>query len=122
VPAQAIPNASGLSNFARITAGGFAAAIVTSVWDRREALHQSHLAEVANAANPVMRHAVDHLHNLGMTNTQAYGAITRLMVQQGYLLSSIDIFWISGWLMALAIGLVWLAERTVGSAGPAAAD
>lgn len=122
VPPQAIPNASGLSNFARITAGGFAAAIVTSVWDRREALHQSQLAEVANAANPVMRHAVEHLHSLGMTNTQAYGAITRLMVQQGYLLSSIDIFWISGWLMALAIALVWLAERTVGSAGPVAAD
>lgn len=119
---QDIPNASGISNFARITAGGFAAAIVTTLWDRREALHQSRLAEYTSLANPVMRHAVDHLHAVGVANHQAYGFITRSMVQQSYLLSSIDVFWISGWLSAVAIALVWMAERTVGSAGPVAAD
>jgi drug resistance transporter, EmrB/QacA subfamily len=119
---HAIPNASGISNFARITAGGFAAAIVTTLWDRREALHQSRLAEYTSLSNPLMRHAVDHLHAAGLTNHQAYGVITRSMVQQGYLLSSTDIFWISGWLMVVAIVLVWMAERTVGAAGPVAAD
>lgn len=122
VEPQNVPNASGLSNFARITAGGFAAAIVTTLWDRREALHQSRLAEHTSLANPVMRHAVDHLHHMGLGQSQAYGVITRSMVQQGYLLSSTDIFWISGWLSVLAIALVWACDRTVGAAGPVAAD
>src|SRR5580698_9580784 len=45
VPPHRIPLASGLSNFARITAGGFAASLVTTVWDRREALHQSRMTD-----------------------------------------------------------------------------
>ncbi|GAA0546440.1 DHA2 family multidrug resistance protein [Rhizomicrobium palustre] len=122
VEPQNIPNASGISNFARITAGGFAAAIVTTLWDRREALHQSRLAEYTSLSNPVMRHAVEHMHAAGMGQHQAYGAITGTMVKQSYLLSSIDVFWISGWLSVVAIALVWMAERTVGNSGPVAAD
>ena len=34
---QRIPSASGISNFSRITAGGFAASITTTLWDRRAA-------------------------------------------------------------------------------------
>jgi MFS transporter, DHA2 family, multidrug resistance protein len=45
IPPERIPLASGLSNFARITAGGFAASVVTTLWDRREALHQSRLTD-----------------------------------------------------------------------------
>jgi DHA2 family multidrug resistance protein len=122
VAPQAIPNASGISNFARITAGGFAAAIITTMWDRREALHQSRLAELTNLNNPLMRHAVERLHGAGLSDHQAYGLITHTMTQQSYLLSSTDLFWISGWIVAITIALVWMAERTVGSAGPVAAD
>ena len=52
VPPQRIPLASGLSNFARITGGGFAASIVTTLWDRREALHQSRLADQTTIFTP----------------------------------------------------------------------
>jgi DHA2 family multidrug resistance protein len=47
-----IPSATGISNFARITGGAFAASITTTFWDRREILHQSRLAEAANLGNP----------------------------------------------------------------------
>src|SRR4029079_12177685 len=40
IPPQQVPAASGLSNFARITAGGFAASLTTTLWDRIEAVHQ----------------------------------------------------------------------------------
>jgi DHA2 family multidrug resistance protein len=38
------------------------------------------------------------------------------------MLSSIDFFWISGWLCLAVIPLVWLCHRSVGGGGQAAAD
>ena len=61
VPPQRIPLASGLSNFARITAGGFAASIVTTLWDRREALHQSRLADQTTIFTPGLNQALSGL-------------------------------------------------------------
>src|SRR6185437_3584068 len=66
VPPERIPLASGLSNFARITGGGFAASVVTTLWDRREALHQSRITDLTNNFNPAFRAAVTHLHQLGL--------------------------------------------------------
>ncbi len=44
-----IPAASGLFNFARITAGSFGTSIATTLWDRRASLHHAQLAEHINA-------------------------------------------------------------------------
>jgi len=44
------------------------------------------------------------------------------MVGQAYLLSSIELFWICGWLSLAMIGLVWLARRPAAQKGPVAAD
>src|SRR5581483_11481496 len=52
IPPEKIPSASGISSFSRITAGGFAASIVTTLWDRREALHQSRLTDSSSIFNP----------------------------------------------------------------------
>ena len=121
---ERIPSASGISNFARITAGGFAASLVTTLWDRREALHQSRLADSSSIYNPVMQQAVDHIHTFGYTDPQAYSLLGRTLVQQSYLLSSLDLFWASGWICVLMIGVVWTARRavsgiTTGCKGPA---
>ena len=45
LPQDRIPGASGLFNFARITAGSFGTSIVTTLWDRRATLHHAQLAE-----------------------------------------------------------------------------
>jgi DHA2 family multidrug resistance protein len=112
IPPERIPSASGISNFARITAGGFAASIITTLWDRREALHQSRLADHSSVFDPVMQQAVAHLHSFGLTDLQSYGVLARNMVQQAYLLSSLDLFWISGWLSVILIGVIWIARHT----------
>ena len=52
LPPQKIPSASGLSNFLRITAGSFATSLITTFWDRRETLHQSHLADRSACTRP----------------------------------------------------------------------
>jgi DHA2 family multidrug resistance protein len=108
-----IPSASGISNFARITAGGFAASIVTTMWDRREALHQARLADSSSIYNPPMQQAVTHLHSFGLTDLQSYTVLARNLTTQAYLLSSDDLFWISGWLSIALIAMVWMARRAV---------
>jgi DHA2 family multidrug resistance protein len=119
---ERVPSATGLSNFARITAGGFAASLVTTFWDRREALHQTRLAEVGSPFSQVFSEATGHLQALGMNSTQALGSIGRTVLNQAYLLSTLDIFWASGWISLALIGLVWFARRPAPAEHAVAAD
>lgn len=116
-----IPSASGISNFARITAGGFAASITTTLWDRREALHQSRLTDPSTAFNPLMHQALARLGAQGFTSLQSYGLLLRGVVGQAYLLAADDIFWLSGWLSLAMLVIVWLARRSLANGGAVAA-
>jgi DHA2 family multidrug resistance protein len=118
VPPQRIPLASGLSNFTRITAGGFAASIVTTVWDRREALHQSRMADGTTQFSPMLNQALAGLQHLGLSDLAAKAAVTRTMIGQAYLLAADDIFYISAWLCIALIGLVWLCRPAKSGGGP----
>ncbi len=109
-PAQ-IPMATGIGNFARITSGSFAASIITTMWDRREAMHQSRLADHASALAPGYRAAVEGLQNLGISAEQAAGMITREMMRQAYQLAANELFWLSGWIVLVMTALVWLTRR-----------
>jgi len=123
IPPQKIPLASGLSNFARITGGGFAASIVTTLWDRREALHQSRMADQTTIFTPGLSQALRSLHGFGLSDLAAKAAVTRTMISQAYLLAADDIFWASGWICLVLIGSVWLCRRAVSGGGThAAAD
>jgi DHA2 family multidrug resistance protein len=107
IPPERTPSAAGLSNFSRYTAGSFAASITTTVWDNRETLHQSRLAE--NAPLPIMSAAMDQMRHIGMSGGQALASVTNAVVRQAYAMASIDFFWISGWLMLLLMPLIWIA-------------
>ena len=117
-----IPAASGLSNFARITAGSFATSLTTVIWDRREAVHQSRLSDSSGFNDPVMLQALSRLQHDGLSMAQSLGVLGRNLVNQAYMLSSLDFFWISGWLCFAVLPLVWLTHRSVGGGGHAAAD
>ena len=118
-----IPAASGLINFTRITAGSFAASMTTTFWDRREALHQSHLAEAANAYNPTTTQAFADLHSIGIGQIEGAGVLTQELVNQAYVLASVDYFWLSGWLSVILIPIIWFASKSMSNGGShAAAD
>jgi DHA2 family multidrug resistance protein len=117
-----IPQATGLSNFTRITAGSFAASIVTTVWDRGESLHQTRLAETVSPDSPVWRHTIELLRQTGLSLPQALAAVTQQFVNQAYLLSTLDFFRVSAWMMLLMAPLVWLTSPARGGGGHAAAD
>jgi DHA2 family multidrug resistance protein len=123
LPAQTLPSASGLTNFLRITASGFAASLTTTFWDRREGLHQSRLVDVLTQYTPSYQQSLEQLHQFGLNDPAAAGALAQALVNQSYLLSSLDIFYFSGWLCIALIPLCFLVPRPkVAPAAPMAAE
>ncbi|TLZ09680.1 MAG: DHA2 family efflux MFS transporter permease subunit [Gammaproteobacteria bacterium] len=118
---ERIPAASGLFNFARITAGAFGTSITTTLWDRRATLHHAQLVEHLSPNNPVTAQALGTLHGSGMGADQSYAALNRLVDAQAFMLSADDIFYVSGMLFIALIALVWLARPVRAAAAGAAA-
>jgi MFS transporter, DHA2 family, multidrug resistance protein len=121
VPAAQTPAASGLSNFARITTGGFAASLVTAFWDRREALHQTDLADLQAHRVEAWRQSLSSLHDHGLGPQQSLGTLVGQVVNQAYTMAALDLFWLFGLLSLVMIPLVWLASRSTSSSGAAVA-
>ena len=111
VSPERTPAATGLSNFVRITLSSFAASLVTTVWDRRESLHQARLAETATAFAPAYDHALRGLQGTGLSAHQSADVIGRQLTGQAYLLSATEIFWACGWISLALTGLLWAARR-----------
>jgi DHA2 family multidrug resistance protein len=122
VPAQQTPAASGLSNFARITAGGFAASLTTAFWDRREALHQSALADAQASHANAWTQAFAALHDVGIGSGQALASLFGQVVNQAYDIAAVDLFRLFGVLSMIMIPLIWLARRSVSGGAAVAAD
>jgi DHA2 family multidrug resistance protein len=110
LPPDKIASASGLSNFLRIMAGGFGASLSTTLWDRREAVHHAYLTEQINAYSPIAGQSLDQLQQLGLGTSAGYASIERTITNQAYMLSTIDVFWLAGWIFLVLIPLVWLAK------------
>ncbi len=120
---ERIPAASGLFNFARITAGAFGTSITTTLWDRRATLHHAQLIERLGAGDPNTAAALGNLHAGGLSTDQSYALLNRLVDSQAFMLSANDIFYASGMLFLALIFLVWFAQRprAAGAGGAAAA-
>jgi MFS transporter, DHA2 family, multidrug resistance protein len=97
VPPEQMPAASGLSNFARISAGSFGTSISTTLWDHRATLHHAQLVEKLTPYDPATSEALANL--------------------QAALLSANDIFYGSAMLFLALIAVVWLAKPTRSGAG-----
>jgi DHA2 family multidrug resistance protein len=114
-----IPAASGLTNFARITAGAFGTSIATTVWENRAALHHSQLAEAVNPGSPAAQSTLSGLTAGGLSPEQALGMVNRMVDQQSFMLAANDIFYISAMLFLCLIPLVWLSHPLRAPAGGA---
>ncbi|AMN47943.1 multidrug resistance protein B [Steroidobacter denitrificans] len=112
IPAAQIPMATGISNFARIISGSFAASLITTMWDRREAMHQTRLTDHLTVLTPDYHAVVESLQHFGVSAEQAAGMITREMVRQAYQLAANELFWLSGWIVLVMTALVWLTRRS----------
>src|SRR5882757_1962329 len=116
LPPEKIPGASGLFNFARITAGSFGTSITTTLWDRRATLHHAQLVEHMTGADPASAQALATLQAGGLGQQQSYGVLNRLVDQQAFMMSADDIFYVSGLLFLALIFVIWLARPEKGGA------
>jgi DHA2 family multidrug resistance protein len=114
-----IPAASGLFNFARITAGSFGTSIATTMWDRGASLHHAQLAEHISPFDANALQALDKLHAGGLGQQQSYQTLNRLLDQQAFMLSANDIFYVSALLFLGLIAIIWLARPVRSPAGAA---
>jgi DHA2 family multidrug resistance protein len=121
LPPQKIPAASGLNNFLRITGGSFATSIITTYWDRREAFHQSRLVESVTVYDPAYQQSLSQLRGLALDNQGAAAMLMRVVIGQGYLMSTVDLFYFSGWLTLLLIPLCWMTRKPSAGGGTVAA-
>ena len=111
-----IPAASGLFNFARITAGSFGTSIATTLWDQRATLHHAQLVERLGGAGSASSQALATLQASGLTSEQSYALLNRLVDQQAFMLSANDVFYVSALLFLALIALVWFARPVRGAA------
>jgi len=119
--ADRIPSASGLFNFARITAGSFGTSIATTFWDHRATLHHAQLVERIGAGDAPARDALAAMQANGLSVDQSYALMNRFVDQQAFMLSANDVFYVSALLFLALIGVVWLARPVRGPAQTAEA-
>jgi DHA2 family multidrug resistance protein len=105
----------------RLTLASLAVSITTTLWDRREAMHQTRLAEASSIFDPVLAQTISRLEAQALSPLQAVATLVRQQTALAYYLAAQDFFWISGCLCIALIPMVWFARRSV-SAGIAASE
>jgi DHA2 family multidrug resistance protein len=119
---ERMPAASGLSNFARITAGAVGTSLFTTLWEDRAIQHHARLSEAINRGNDAAVQTLSQLTASGLNTEQALATINRSIDQQAYTLAVADVFYLSSMLFFVLVGVVWLAApRARPAAVPTAA-
>jgi DHA2 family multidrug resistance protein len=105
-----IASAAGVFNCVRTLFGAIGASAVTTIWERREALHHVRLSGLIDPYNPVAVDFLDTLRNLGMSQEQALGYLAGQITRQGFILAGAEIFKLFGICFIFMIALTWLAK------------
>jgi len=122
LPQSKMPSASGLSNFARITAGAIGTSVTTTLWEHRAAMHHAHLTEGINPANLPAMQTLTNLQGVGMNQEQSLALINRAIDQQAFMMSANDIFFASSMVFFVLLAVVWMARPVRAAAAAPAAD
>ncbi len=112
-----IAAASSLSNFLRVFMGGVGVSIVTTMWEKREALHHTQLAEQITPYSDGVNQMMQGMVQNGISQEQAMGSVVRTITQQGFIIGSNEIFWSGSILFIILIAVVWFAKPPFGSSG-----
>ncbi len=121
MPPEKMASALGLANFFRILGGSFGTSLSITIWNHREALHQSHLVEFVNVFNPIAQQSLKQLHNLGIDGVKSFGVLYATVINQAFMLATNDIFRLSAWIFIGLFILIWFAKPTYAKKGGALA-
>jgi len=102
--------ASSLYNFLRTLSASIGVSVTITLWERRESVHHTFLAEHISVFNPIARKSLAYLQTLGLTYEQAKGYIADGITQQGFFIAANEIFWLCSVLLTSMIVLIWFAR------------
>ena len=102
-----IAEGSGLTTFLRVLGGSFASSLTTWIWSRRADFHHATLTEHVSNYEPA---AVDYLHKMGGQTQVNFASIDHMITTQSYMMSTIDYFYMLGWLFFILIGFIWFTK------------
>lgn len=111
VPPDQLPSASGVSNFARITAGAVGTSLFGTLWERRSALHHAQLSEAVQQGAPGTEAMLERLRAAGFDGEVALAMMERELQRQAWTLGVLDCYLLSAGLFVVLLGVVWLARR-----------
>ena len=115
---ERIPAASGLFNFARITAGSFGTSIVTTLWDRRATLHHARLVEHLTPGDPVTAQSLLKMQAGGLGSEQGLPLLNRLVDSRHSCCLPTTFSSHPRCCLLVLIGVIWFARPARTSAPP----
>ncbi len=124
LPRKEVPAASGFYNLTRQLGGSFGIAIMTSVLARRQATHESFLAEKVNLYSQATQERLEmltagfgsHISDPNAAQQQALTAMKGIIQAQAGVLSYADIFRYVGFAFIITLPLLILLGRPAGKA------
>ncbi|WP_221047377.1 DHA2 family efflux MFS transporter permease subunit [Methylogaea oryzae] len=111
LPARRQGQAAELGGMLRVLGGGVGSPLLTAVWERRSAFHQSRLADGLSLYEPWAREGMAKLHAAGVPLQAAQAKLAGLAHQHAAILGLDDVFYLCGWLFLLLAAVVWLLGR-----------
>ena len=112
-----IASASSLSNFLRVFMGGVGVSVVSTMWERREALHHTQLTEHINSLSSISNQSIQGMMANGLSKEQALDAINSTISQQGFIIGSNEIFLAGSIIFISMIPIIWLARPPFSGSG-----
>lgn len=119
LPAERIASALGLANFLRILGGSFGTSLSVTIWERREAFHQARLVEHINDYNPISVQFIQLLNHYGFTDLKEFVLLYKIVINQAFMLSTNDFFWLSGCIFVGLLAILWFTKPPFTSKGSA---
>ena len=105
VEPEEMASAAGLMSFMRTLSGAFATSIVTTAWDDKASHYHAELTALVDSTPQA-------LQQLGNGSIEAgREQLSQLIQAQSIMLSTNELFWLSGLSFVLAACMIWLAPR-----------
>lgn len=113
-----IAQGTGLNNMMRQLGGSFGIAIITTMVHVRQGYHRSNLVSHLDSTNPQLTERLNGIianftnkgFSLEQAQQMAYKALDLTVLKQTYLLSYLDAFWATGFILVLSIPFIWLQK------------
>jgi DHA2 family multidrug resistance protein len=105
VAPEEMASAAGLMSFMRTLSGAFATSIVTTAWDDKASHYHAELTALVDSTPQALQQLGNGSIDAGREQ------LSQLIQAQSIMLSTNELFWLSGLSFVLAACMIWLAPR-----------